>query len=357
MMKLTQFGLGLFFILLCGLSSCYNVKNPSLQDIQVIGSHNSYKIAIEKPLWDSLSQLDSAKAISLQYGHPSITEQLDLGLRNLELDIFYDPQGGHYTNPQGIQMVMAKGDIPLAYDIDKKLNEPGLKMFHIQDIDFRSHHLLFKDGLQELKQWSDAHPGHWPIIVLINAKDSQVSGTRSPLKYTKAALDSVDMEISQVFPLEQLLIPDTVRGDFENLEASVLQGGWPTLEACKGKFLFVLDEKEDKIRRYLDGHAALKNRIMFVNSKEGNPEAGFRIVNNPIKDFEYIQALVKKGYLVRTRADANTVEARKHDYTRFERAKQSGAQVISTDYYIPTTLFPSHFQVRFEGGTYKRIKE
>lgn len=38
------------------------------------------------------------------------------------------------------------------------------------------------------------------------------------------------------------------------------------------------------------------------------------------------------AYLVRTRADADTVEARKGDVRRRDEALGSGAQIVSTDY-------------------------
>ena len=108
---------------------------------------------------------------------------------------------------------------------------------------------------------------------------------------------------------------------------------------------------------YLENHPSLVDRVLFVNSKEGNPEAAFRIVNNPIKDFDYIKELVAKGYLVRTRADAATKEARTNNYEKFEKAKESGAQIISTDYYVPSLLFPSSYKVSFENNKYERIKK
>ena len=89
---------------------------------------------------------------------------------------------------------------------------------------------------------------------------------------------------------------------------------------------------------------------MFVNAKEGRPEAAFRIVNDPIADFDYIQRLVRAGYLVRTRADANTREARLGDYQRMKAAFDSGAQFISTDYYVPNPAFGTGYQVRLPGG-------
>lgn len=328
-----------------------------LNDVQVIGSLNSYKIPIEKPLWNYLYKFNASKAESLQYGHFSLEKQLDLGLRNLELDVFYDPNGGHFSNPKGLEIIKEMGEQPLEFDSEEKLRQKGLKMFHVQDVDFRSHYLLFKEGLQALKNWSDKNPNHTPIFILMNTKDQKVQQTRDPLTFSKNALDSVDIEIKSVFPTDKLITPDLVRGDFKTLEEAVLQKGWPKFEDVKGRFIFVLDEKEDKINLYLENHPSLVNRVLFVNSIEGSPEAAFRIVNNPIKDFNYIKELVAKGYLVRTRADADTKEARTNDYEKFEKAKESGAQIISTDYYVPSLLFPSSYKVSFENNKYERIKK
>ncbi|MHA7943834.1 Ca2+-dependent phosphoinositide-specific phospholipase C [Formosa sp. 3Alg 14/1] len=332
--------------------------NPKkLNDIQVIGSHNSYKIAIEPPLWNIINVMDSKTAQSLQYEHISLKDQLNLGLRNLELDVFYDPKGGHFSKPKGLSWVKLKLKTPLPYDEENKLQTPGLKLFHVQDVDFRSHHLLFKDGLQAMKAWSDKNRNHLPVIILINAKDQKVKNTRDPLSFTTEALNEIDEEIRSVFREDKLITPDLVRGEYETLEDAILTKGWPDLDTVKGRFLFVLDEKEDKINRYLEDRPSLKNCVLFVNSTEGNPEAAFRIVNDPIKNFDYIQDLVSKGYMLRTRADAGTKEARTNSYERFEKAEASGAQVISTDYYIPSTLFKSQFKVIFEDGTYEKIKK
>ncbi|MBD1262112.1 phosphatidylinositol-specific phospholipase C1-like protein [Maribacter polysiphoniae] len=344
------------FIIVLFISCATKESEIQLNEVQVIGSHNSYKIPIDPSLWDYLYEMDSAKAMSLQYGHIPLTEQLDLGLRNLELDVFYDPKGGHFINPKGLAIEKSKGQEPLTFDAENKLGQPGLKMFHIQDVDFRSHYPLFKEGLEAIKNWSDRHPDHTPIFILMNTKDQKVAGTKDPLPFTKEALNTIDVTIKSVFGDDKLISPDKVRGDFDTLEEAILTKGWPNLSEVKGRFLFVLDEKEAKIKRYLEGHPSLKNRVLFVNSKEGNPVAAFRIINNPIKDFDYIQELVAKGYMVRTRADAATKEARNNDYSKFEKAKASGAQVISTDYYIPSQLFKSDYKVIFKDGTYERIK-
>jgi hypothetical protein len=344
-------------LLILGVIICSFTNDAvHLNDIQVIGSHNSYKIAIEEPLFKYLFKLDSSRAKSLQYSHIPLEEQLDLGLRNLEMDVLYDPNGGYYSNPIGLEIVKSMGQEPMAFDTEQELKKPGLKMFHIQDIDFRSHYLLFREGLLALKNWSEKHPNHTPIFILMNTKDDVIDKLRKPLPFTTKALDSIDIEIKSVFSNKQLITPDLVRGKYKTLEEAILKKGWPELNSVKGRFLFVLDEKEEKNNRYLENHFSLKNRVLFVNSKEGNPESAFRIINDPIKDFDYIKQLVAKGYMVRTRADSDTKQARANDYTAFEKAKASGAQVISTDYYLPSKLFKSDFKISFDNNTFERIK-
>lgn len=321
-----------------------------LNHTQVIGSHNSYKSGMPIEILEYLKTVNPSAAQSLEYEHLPLSEQLDLGLRNLELDVFHDPLGGKYAQPKSLTLLPEGTD----FDSKKELLEPGLKLFHVQDLDVLSHHLLFKNALLELKNWSNQNPDHHPIFILINAKDGKVPMTVDPLPFTATALDSIDLEIRTYLGMDKLITPDQVRGDFESLEKAVLAGNWPEMKAARGKFLVVLDESEEKIRRYLTQKPQLKNGVLFVNLKEGNPEAGFRIINNPISSETYIQDLVRKGYIIRTRADSDTKEARTGDYTKFEKAKASGAQVISTDYYLPSRLFPSDYSVSFENKTYER---
>ena len=63
--------------------------------------------------------------------------------------------------------------------------------------------------------------------------------------------------------------------------------------------------------------------------------------------------LVKAGFLVRTRADADTRQARAGDVTQRDRALASGAQFISTDYREPDKRF-SDYSVSFPGGQVAR---
>ena len=92
---------------------------------------------------------------------------------------------------------------------------------------------------------------------------------------------------------------------------------------------------------------------MFVSVAPDHPAAAWMKRNDPIRDFDEIQTLVKAGFLVRTRADADTAEARKNDSTRRDKALASGAQFISTDFPEPRPEL-SAYQVRFPGGIVAR---
>jgi hypothetical protein len=325
--------------------------NLKLNKIQVIGSHNSYKNAIEPALYKVLQGKDSTNQLGgLQYEHISIEEQLNMGLRNLEIDIYADTKGGKYAHPKGLDL--AKPDKP--YDQDGVMNKPGFKIFHVTDIDFRSSTLTFEDCLQKLKAWSNAHPGHIPVFITLEPKDGDTNrfGT-TPEMFTPKLFDEVDAVIKSNLGADKLITPDMVRGNYATLEEAVLKGNWPTLKEAKGKFFFILDNSDKKRDLYMQGHPSLKGRVVFVNAAPGTPEAAAMFRNNP--EDKSIPDLVKKGYIIRTRADADTREARKNDYTHFTDAKNSGAQIITTDYYKPSSFFNSSYHVKFDDGTYVRV--
>ena len=217
-----------------------------------------------------------------------------------------------------------------------------------QDIDFDTHCLTFIDCLTTVKEWSDANGRHLPITIMIEAKEEEIPdplnlGFTVPLLFGPEEVDSIDAEILQVFPKERLIVPDDVRGDAATLEAAVLAGGWPTLAEARGRVMFVFLNGSEARDHYIDGHPSLEGRIMFTNSNEGEPEAAWFNVKHSLADGERIETLVAAGYLVRTRADADTQQSRDNDYTLQEAAWASGGQFVSTDYVEPNLDFSTYF--------------
>jgi hypothetical protein len=328
-----------------------------INKVQVIGSHNSYKRAIDSGLFRLLKEQNPDVATGLEYGHVGYAEQLDLGLRNLEIDVFADEKGGKYAHPHGLEWEAASNPPP--YDPDGEMNKPGFKVFHVQDLDFRSNSYTFADCLRQFKAWSDKHPDHYPIYVTMNAKDEEIKypGFTVPEKFTTEVFDRLDKEIEDNLGRSYLITPDDIRGGYPTLERAVLAGHWPTMKAARGKFFFILDEGGEHRAAYIQGHPSLQGRMLFTDSPEGTPEAAFMIINDSKKDEERIKDMVKKGYMVRTRADSDTKEARTNDRSSFIAACASGAQIITTDYYYKSKLFPSDYVISFDGGVYIRKAE
>ncbi|RLJ31470.1 calcium-dependent phosphoinositide phospholipase C [Chryseobacterium sp. 7] len=331
----------------------YALNNLKINEIQVIGSHNSYKKAILPEVYSYLSKKDTLNALPrIQYEHMPIPQQLDLGLRNLEIDVYADSKGGKYAHPKILDLV--KTTEP--FDPEGKMKKPGYKMIHITDIDYQTWYYTLEDCLKDLKKWSDQHPDHDPVFITLEPKDGKTNqfGTE-PEHYTPKLFDDLDNELKKFLGKDKIITPDDIRGSYETLNDAVLNKNWPKVKDVKGKFLFVMDNNGENRDLYSKDHPSLKGRMIFTNSTPGTPESAVLFMNEPKKDVSAIKDLVKKGYIIRTRADADTMEARSEDYSRFEKAKESGAQIITTDYYNPSKLFKSNYKVSFGNNTYERI--
>lgn len=333
-------------------SQSQQLNKLKINEIQVIGSHNSYKKAILPEVYSYLSQKDTQNSLpKIQYEHIPIPEQLDLGLRNLEIDVYADSKGGKYAHPKILDLVKTTE----SFDPEGKMRKPGYKMIHITDIDYQTWYYTLEDCLKDLKKWSDKHPDHDPVFITLEPKDGKANqfGTE-PEHYTPQLFDDLDNELKKYLGKDKIITPDDIRGSFTTLNEAVVKKNWPKVKEAKGKFLFVMDNNGENRDLYIKDHPSLKGRMIFTNSAPGTPESAVLFMNEPKKDVAAIQDLVKKGYIIRTRADADTMEARNEDYSRFEKAKESGAQIITTDYYYPSKLFKSNYKVSFDNNSYER---
>jgi hypothetical protein len=316
-----------------------------INKIQVIGSHNSYKQAIDPALY-KIMLANNPDVYKIDYEHIPLSDQLDLGLRNLEIDIYADSKGGKFAHPKGLDIVPGQP----AYDTQGEMKEPGFKVFHVVDFDYRSNCPTFKDCLTQLKNWSEAHPDHNPVFITLEAKDGlpKKKEDNAPEMFTEKLFDELDNNLLTYLGKKHLVTPDDVRGKYKTLESAVLNGNWPTLKQARGKFIFLLDDQKTKRAMYISGHPSLKGRVLFANADPGTPEAAMMIRNDPKNP--QIPQLVKKGYIIRTRSDGDTEQARTNDRSDFVAAQNSGAQIITTDYYLKSTHFKSDYVVFFESG-------
>lgn len=322
-----------------------------LNQIQVIGTHNSYNQGFA-PSEEAFMRAHNPKEYrSLEYRHKSLTHQLDGGVRQLEIDIVQDPQGGRFAHPRIVELTRKAG-LPPDPDFDPghEMDKPGLKVIHIADLNQRSSCLLFTACLKEIRTWSQAHPTHLPLFLLIETKHGRIEsipGSVEAQLFDRAAFDTLDAEIRSVFPNNEMILPDGVRGSYATLDAAVHAGHWPTLAESRGKVIFLMDQKAAG-PVYTEGHPRLEGRVLFTNAEPGKPDAAFIEQNDGTP--EAIDALVRQGYLIRARADEGTEAARTNDTTRRDALLRSGAQMTSTDYPLSEPSTWTSYSVGLPGG-------
>lgn len=357
--------------------------NPDLKlnEIQVLGTHNSYAMPVDKRLLaivdpilgrlmsDIGSRMPASMAAlfkeehpndvkmseGLSYEHPDLKTQLDEGMRSLEIDVNPDPKGGNFLDPAGYRVLREKGVTDLLPFDKTGLDAPGYKVLHMPDIDFRSHCPTLKLCLTQVRDWSNAHPDHIPLFLVVEAKVSDIPIFPNPthtVPFTPALFDDLDREIVSVLGRERLITPDDVRGDHATLNEAIRAGAWPTLKSSRGKIviLMITATGEAATRGYLEGHPSLKGRVAFVRAEPGQDHAAFLMYDNALVRAEDIKTYVQQGYIVRTRSDIETYEAKVNDMTRANAAFASGAQVVSTDFEHPGNAYGTPYVVKLPGG-------
>src|SRR5690606_29137290 len=221
-----------------------------MNEVQVLGSHNSYHLRPEPAVRDGIAGVAGEQAaLELDYEHLPLTEQLeDHGIRQFELDVYADPGGGRFAERPAAPLVglsTASGE--------PAVDEPGFKVVHQVDVDFRSTCLTLVACLTESETWSSANPDHEPIMIMIETKQQSLAEATGGsldlaslgveltdvLTFDRATFDALEAEILSVFDRDSIITPDDVRREAATLEEAVLAGdAWPTLDEAAGKVLF-----------------------------------------------------------------------------------------------------------------------
>jgi len=355
---------------------CRNIK---INQIQVLGTHNSYAEPVDPKVLElaapiiknAMKSYDSGMSPeqkakfqeyhpngldfneALNYNHPDFIQQLNAHLRSLELDVYYDPTGNRFNHPASYRVLNEKGAKDLAPHNIQGLDQPGFKVLHMADIDFRSHYPTLKAALTELRQWSDKNPKHTPIFIMVEAKDSGFPifpNSTQVLPFDQKAYDDLDKEISQYLGKNKIITPKEVQGTFPTLREAVIHGNWPKLEDSRGKFILMLlpgsaGTRSTKDNPYLI-NGSLEKRLMFMESEPDDNFGAFILRDNALVRQKEIKEMVQQGFIVRTRADIETYEAKVNDPTRSKAAFSSGAQVVSTDFFKPGNSYGTPYFVK-----------
>src|SRR5260370_3016066 len=210
-----------------------------LNQIQVIGTHNSYNTGFA-PSEEKFFSAQYPKAFhGLEYHHQPLADQLSGGVRQLELDIVADPKGGRFAHPEIVELTKQQG-LPADPDFDPQheMEKPGFKVVHLGDLNERSSCQRLVQCLQDIRGWAKAHPNHVPLFILVEDKQgriSQLPGAVEAEPWTGETWDALDREIRSVFKGNEIITPDVVRGSYPTLEAAVQDGGGAYLSNVRGE--------------------------------------------------------------------------------------------------------------------------
>jgi hypothetical protein len=333
-----------FFVFYSGAFAQDFTDTMPLNQVRVLASHNSFKL---EPSPKSLKFLrrfsrrlgESNDPKQLEYGHLSISRQCtEYHIRGLELDVYNDPKGGRYFKHRLNFFIPGQRIREKRF---RPLKAPGFKVLHIPEVDYETNYLTLNDALEELNRWSETNPNHAPIFLNIEPKTSALGdeskilrklGFKKAIPYSQADLRSLDAVIKS--RLTTLYTPQEFRKGYGSLRERVDSISWPVLGELRGRIFAIIDAGASL--------AYPSNGFAFVYGSERDSNCVFLIRNEPIEHQEEITEL-SKGFIVRTRADAGTLEARESNYQRLRAALLSGAQIVSTDYYRPNPRFGSYF--------------
>lgn len=174
-----------------------------------------------------------------------LVDALGAGFFALELDIH------EYTTVAGVRQFPVKHDL---FQGDTANNCRGGSGGYLRDC------------LNDIRLWSDAHPGHLPITVQIDLKSF------GPFGWGDGQYDELHTQVAQVLG-NKLYRPNELRAwtGHDSLRAGVAAVGWPSLSALQGKVIVLimggpLGDKNDKMENYVRRHNSGANFFVCPNA-------------------------------------------------------------------------------------------
>lgn len=235
-------------------------------DGQVLGTHNSYHLRDDPMVTDEWD-----------YAHLPLDEQAGLqGVRQFELDVHQETDG-------------------------------SFSVYHALGLDDESTCPTLAECLATLRAWSQAHPAHFPLFILIEPKDDAGG---EPID-----LDLLDAAVLAGWP--DPYTPGELTGAQPTLLDAVTIDGWPTLDRLRGRaILHLLDSGAHR-----DAYVGQGRPLFTQPTDTADPNAAFFLMDDPTD--VTIPDVVAAGFLVRTRID---------EALGASVSEQTGAHTLSTDY-------------------------
>ncbi len=165
--------------------------------------------------------------------------------------------------------------------------------------------------LREFEPWVEANEDQALVVFLVG--EAYLFATTPGLH---VQLDVLEDVILDTLGRERVLKPADVRGAHPTLRDAIRADGWPTVQATRGKFMFVLNDRSLARERYIErGGLDPDERLLFIvgdPDRAEDPETGDEVVfafepefdgdpwyyDTDPADLERMQALSAAGFLV-----------------------------------------------------------
>lgn len=289
-------------------------------ELRYTATHNSYQtesVDVLKQIYGKLSELTFGlvPVTMADFVSPTLTDQLNSGIYSFEIDI---------------EVFDRDGDISFTC-----MHSPCLEM--------TTSCYDFALGMKEIAMWSDNNPGHLPITVIIEPKAFFI-----PMENMKALNLYYAKELDKTLRTtlgDRLFTPDDMLRGYESFGEMRRADDWCEAEDMLGKVLILLHDC-GTTQGYIDLDPTLRTQAMFPMLRANDIDrdcASFLLINKPEGEFDDIQKALENKFVVRTRVDEFTNISEK----RREKAFESGAQILSTDYPVKQGLSAEDYVVCF----------
>ena len=297
-----------------------------LNEIAILGTHNSYQRLATAETRFAMNIIDTitfkkAGLDTFDFEMDTLTEQLEMGVRNVEIDIE-------------------------TLDKDDKIE---FKVTHNSIVDNASSAYDFTKALQEIKMWSDNNPEHIPVIIIVEPKSFviEINGMKKfSLEYAK----ELDKIVGNTLG-DSLLTPKDMLRDYASFKEMRENDDWISLKEARGKILVLLHDC-DVTESYIALDETIKTQKMFPMLRyddRNESYTSFILENDAWRAAERkAENIDECNLIVRTRADVYP----EYSDERYKVIEDCGSQIITTDFPEKVDGNEEHFY-SFEG---KKIK-
>lgn len=292
-------------------------------EVSFLGTHNSYQkacVPARQKLFQNASTVTFGlvKAEKATFESDFLTDQFNLGIRSIELDV---------------ETVVTDGKISFVCS-------------HAPVLDMPTHCYDFALALKEIKLWSDANPGHLPITVIIEPKKTFIPEKDMHYFNYKYA-NELGEQAKQIFG-DTLITPSDMMGSHSSLKEMREADDWMTLDETRGHVMILLHDTT-ATEKYIAQDPTIKTQVMFPMLRYDGRDrdcASFLLINKASDIQNQANEVLEKNLVIRTRSD----NYGSYNAQDSQTALNSGAQIVSTDYPPKADMTNAERCVTFAGG-------